>query len=117
KDLSKTEFIDRHDKVASAVLFGEYDAGAVKEDTYLKMKDKDEGLREVARLQNITKPWLARKGVDAKVAEGLRSFPLQYQDSAALKRLEGMTGFAIGTDEEYASIRKAMAAAEEFDRD
>ncbi|MBI1848764.1 MAG: phosphate/phosphite/phosphonate ABC transporter substrate-binding protein [Planctomycetes bacterium] len=117
KDLAKSEYIDRHDRVASAVLHAEFDAGAVKEDTYLKMKEKDEGLREIARLRNVTKPWLARRGLDPAIIEGLRAFLLQYKDQTALKRLEGMTGFAVGDDADFDSIRAAMSASELFDRE
>ena len=65
-DLSKYDYLGRHDKVALAVAVGNYDAGVVKENTYKKYSDS-KGLKKIAQFPNITKPWVVRSGLDDKI--------------------------------------------------
>src|SRR5262249_1778309 len=58
-DLKAYSYLDRHDKVVTAVLNGEYDAGAAKEATVAKYQNRAPGLRTLKILNNATKPWLA----------------------------------------------------------
>ena len=62
----------------------------------------------------MTKPWLAKKGLDPAVIEALRGFLLAYHDEKVLKHLDDATGFQPGKDEDFDRIRSAMKAAQEF---
>ncbi|MBK9129765.1 MAG: phosphate/phosphite/phosphonate ABC transporter substrate-binding protein [Phycisphaerales bacterium] len=111
-DLAGHAFLGRHDKVFTAVEVGDFDAGAVKENTYDKMNKKGT-LRELVRFDNVTKPWVARAGLDPRVAAGLREVLIGMQDRTTLKDV-GITGFRSVKDADYESIRLAMRAAEKF---
>ncbi len=112
KDLAGHAYLGRHDKVFAAVEIGDFDAGAVKENTFDKMNAKGK-LRELVRFDNVTKPWVARAGLDATVAAGLQKVLLDMKDKALLKDV-GITGFRAVKDSDYNSIRDAMPAAEKF---
>ena len=114
KDLAKFNFLDRHDKVAGAVLNGDFDAGSVKAQTFAKFEKQGEGLRMVATLKNVTKPWVARKGLSPQIIEGMRKFLLQLKDPVVLKTLDDSSGFTMGSDHDYAPIREAMNVASSF---
>jgi phosphonate transport system substrate-binding protein len=114
KDLKKYAYLERHDKVATAVLNGEYDAGAAKESTFAKYQGRSPGLKQLKILKNVTKPWLAKKDLDPAVIEALRGFLLAYHDEKVLKQLDDASGFQPGKDEDFDQIRKAMKAAKEF---
>lgn len=113
-DLTHYAYLERHDKVVTAVLNGEYDAGAAKEATVAKYQNRQPGLRVLKILTNVTKPWLAREGLDSAVVAALRKFLLSYHDEKILTLLDDASGFQLGKDEDYDPIRKAMKAAEEF---
>jgi phosphonate transport system substrate-binding protein len=111
RDLGRYEYLDRHDKVAAAVLAGDFDAGSVKESNFEESKG---ALRALVKFENVTKPWVARSGLDADVVAGLRAGLLDMKDSAALKSLK-VSGFAPTSDAEYLEVQKSMAAAEAFE--
>lgn len=111
-DLAGHAFLGRHDKVFTAVEVGDFDAGAVKENTFDKMNKKGT-LRELVRFNNVTKPWVARAGLDPRVAAGLSQVLLGLKDGSKLKDV-GITGFRAVQDSDYDSIRAAMQAAEKF---
>lgn len=111
-DLAGHAFLGRHDKVFTAVEVGDFDAGAVKENTFDKMNKKGT-LRELVRFPNVTKPWVARAGLDPRVAAGLSQVLLGLKDGSKLKDV-GITGFRAVKDADYDSIRLAMQAAEKF---
>jgi phosphonate transport system substrate-binding protein len=110
-DLSRYDYLDRHDKVAAAVLAGDFDAGAVKEANLEESKGQ---LRAVLTFQNVTKPWVARSGLDPLVGGALRSALLELRDAGALKTLK-VSGFSTTSDAEYRAVRLSMQAAEAFD--
>jgi phosphonate transport system substrate-binding protein len=51
-DLSRYDFLGRHDKVALAVAVGNYDAGVVKENTFKKYAES-KGLKKIAQFPNV----------------------------------------------------------------
>lgn len=112
-DLSSYEYLHRHDRVGDAVARREYDAGALKESTFRKMVESGSPLREVARFPNVTKPWVAKAGLDPEIKASLREALLEMDDEAALKALK-KSGFEAGSDEDYDSIREAINRSDDF---
>lgn len=114
KDLKKMEFLNRHDKVAMAVLNGDFDAGAVKSGTFTKFENNGVGLRQLTTLKNVTKPWIARKGLSSEVVTTLQQFLLQLKDTEVLKNLDDSSGFSAGSPEDYWPIREAIKTSQGF---
>lgn len=106
-NLSNYEYLGRHDKVGTAVGAGSFDAGALNESTFKKLIDKGEPIRELARFPNVTKPWIARSGLDPEIYAALRDSLLEITNAAALKGLK-VNGFLQGDDDDYRDIRIAM---------
>ncbi|MHC4514453.1 MAG: phosphate/phosphite/phosphonate ABC transporter substrate-binding protein [Planctomycetota bacterium] len=114
QDLSYHAFLGRHDRVFRAVQYGDYDAGSVKENTYTKLNKKNQ-LRVLVKFDNVTKPWIARSGLNPSVTAALRSALLGANDKKALASLK-VDGFVRATDEDFAPIRDSMKRAETFAR-
>ncbi len=114
QDLSYHAYLGRHDRVFRAVQYGDYDAGSVKENTYQKLNKKMQ-LRVLATFDNVTKPWIARSGLDPRVTAALRSALLGANDKKALASLK-VDGFVRATDEDFSPIRDSMKRAETFAR-
>ncbi len=113
-DLSRFEYLGRHDLVVTAVLHERFDAGAAKEGTFLKYKDR--GLRAVARFDNVTKPWVAREGLTDKTLSSLREGLLGAKDSKVLTSIgRNISGFGTVEDSEYEFVRQGMDRAKEFE--
>ncbi len=107
EDLSTYEYLGRHDKVGTAVGAGDFDAGALNESTFKKLVEAGEPIRELVRFPNVTKPWIARSGLDPEVFEALKQSLLELENEKALKALK-TDGFWEGSDADYAKIRTAM---------
>jgi len=71
-------------------------------------------LRVLASFENVTKPWVARKGLETSTFDAIRAGLYSLKDPAVLKELK-ITGFVPTSDEEYALVREGMKLAEEFD--
>lgn len=112
-DLAAYEYLGRHDTVGSAVAAGSYDAGALKEDTFLRVVENGGRLRALAGFQNVTKPWVARSGLPERLAGALRTALLQMNDPATLGAL-GADGFVAGNDEDFMTIRLAIEQNSQF---
>jgi len=106
-NLSRYEYLGRHDKVGTAVAAGDFDAGALNEKTFRKLVEAGEPLRELVRFPNVTKPWIARSGLDAEVFEALQASLLEIDDPAALAGLK-IDGFLSGSDADYDDIRASI---------
>jgi phosphonate transport system substrate-binding protein len=65
-ELKEHAYLGRHDKVVKAVLLGDYEVGSAKESTFNKYNKKSE-LRVIQPFDNVTKPWIAREGLDAEL--------------------------------------------------
>ncbi len=111
-DLTGFEYLGRHDKVAKAVAVGDFDGGALKESSF-KKANQDGVLRVVASFDNVTKPWVARSGIDPVVYSSLQQVLLSLDDKQALKNLK-VDGFFPAADSEYDIIRESMLEAENF---
>lgn len=112
-DLAAYKYLDRHDKVAAAVEVGDYDAGAIAMSTY-ESANKKGTLRVIASFDNVTKPWVARSGLDPAVIEALKQSLYELKNPAVLKELK-ISGFTSTSDEEYHFVREGMKAADEFE--
>ena len=112
-DLSRSAYLDRHDKVGYAVASGKFDAGALKESTYNRLIEKGVPLRPIATFENVTKPWLARSGLEPRILNALRSTLLAIKNPQALKAM-GKDGFVPGEDHDYRVVRKAVERNGEF---
>lgn len=106
-DLKSYEYLNRHDRVAYAVSTGQFDAGALEGTIFHKLADQGLQIRQLASFQNVTKPWVARAGLDPKVIAALRKGLIGIQDKAALAALR-FDGFLPATDDDYAIIRASI---------
>jgi len=105
--LSRYEYLGRHDKVGTAVAAGDFDAGALNEKTFKKLVEAGENLRELVRFPNVTKPWIARAGLDAEVFGALQASLLEIESAEALAGLK-IDGLLSGSDADYNDIRLAI---------
>ena len=111
-DLADYAYLGRHDKVVQSVMIGDFDAGAAKMSTVKKV-DKSKKLRVLHDFDVVTKPWVARAGLDPAIVAELRAGLLGLQSPEALKQLK-ISGFLPSDDREYDSIRKALEAVDRF---
>jgi len=114
-DLARWAYLGRHDLVGTAVAAGNYDAGAIKEATFLKLVDKGLRLKELARFPNVTKPWVARPCLPDQMTKQLRQALLNLDDEQALAAL-GKSGFLPAGWSDYQAISSAMEGSEQFFR-
>jgi len=112
-DLSRYEYLGRHDKVGTAVGAGAFDAGALNEKTFKNLQKNGEPIRELVRFPNVSKPWIARSGLDAEVLTALRESLLSITDPTVFKAMK-IDGFLEGSDLDYAVIRRAMENNDAF---
>lgn len=112
--LSGVDYLGRHDRVAFALAAGDFDAGAMNENTFNKYRF-DKGLRKLAQFPCVTKPWIARSGLDRELYFSLQQALLSLDDPAALKAIK-RNGFVIGSDGDYDMIRAGMQRAVEFEQ-
>jgi len=113
-DLSRSEFLERHDKVFKAVEVGDFDAGAMHIATFEDLNQKGQ-LRTIVKFENAGKPWVARAGLDAAMVETLRQALFAMKDPVALKALK-VHGFLATTDKDFQLVRDGMKVAEAFPR-
>ena len=111
--LASYQYLDRHDKVGYAVAQGKFDAGALKESTLKKLIDKGMPLRAIARFKNVTKPWVAREGLDTKVFLALQKALLNFDDKTALAAIK-KDGFTKASHDDYLVIKRAIEDAQAF---
>jgi phosphonate transport system substrate-binding protein len=113
-DLSKFDFLGRHDKVAAAVELGDFDAGSLRLSTLMDLNKKGT-LRVLTTFDNVGQPWVARAGIERAVFEALQQSLFSIKDPSILKDLK-ITGIVPTSDDEYAVVREGMKHAEEFSR-
>ena len=112
KSLSGHDFLDRHDRVFSAVEAGRFDAGALKISTFKKM-NKSGKLRILKDFENKTKPWVARAGLETRVFRALGQALRQTKDAAILKQFK-VSAFTKSHPRVYQTIAEAMERAKAF---
>lgn len=115
KDFNSYNYLGRHDKVYKSVEIGDYQAGSVKETTY-KRYNKENSMRVLFSFENVTKPWIARAGLDAKSFKAIQETLLSLEDPTILKELK-VTGFLPTSDEEYEYVRESMELVSQFSDD
>jgi len=111
--LKKVYFLERHDLVAQAVLSGKYDAGVVKEDTYLSYSST---LKKIGDFSNVTNPWVAREGLPEEIFTLLQKALLELaleKDQQVLNSLR-KDGFFMANDRDFDPVRLAMKTCEKF---
>lgn len=113
KDLKKYKYFGSHDKVGAIVGLGIFDAGALKASTYKNLIKKGVKLRKLAEFNNITKPWVARAGLEPKITAALKNALLNIKNHNALKKLK-KDGFLQATHDDYKSILIAIEKNSEF---
>ena len=114
KALSKFDYLGRHDRVYRAVQLGDFDAGALKRSTFVKL-NKTKSLRVIAELTNVTKPWIARARLPKDVFDALSRALIGLKKGAALKALK-VDGLTRAVDKDYAPIRRSMTRSRAFDK-
>jgi len=92
KDLADYQYLGRHDRVAEAVWRGDFAAGAVKEDVFLRMQKEGRAIRPLAWMKNVTGPWAAREGLTPRLVASLRNALLNISGPAVLAAI-GKQGF------------------------
>ncbi|MEP5153714.1 PhnD/SsuA/transferrin family substrate-binding protein [Planktotalea sp.] len=107
QDLSGHAYLERHDKVGSAVGAGRFAAGALKESTFKKLVKSGVPIKTLFEFENVTKPWLTASGMDLKVFNAMRQVMLNTTAPDILKSIS-QDGFAEGADADYDFIRTAM---------
>lgn len=106
-------YLGRHDRVGTAVGKGDYDAGALKESTYKKLVAENVPLRVLSRFDNVTKPWIARAGLDPRIMAAMEQVFLGEINTEVLNTIS-KSGFLHGTDAHYDVIRQAMVRSRQF---
>lgn len=114
QDFAHYRYFDRHDQVASVVEHGDFDAGSVKYTTFRKANEKNT-LRALAMFDNVTKPVVARAGLERETFQALQESLYAFQGEAFLKE-QRISGFTTASDEDYEPVRAGMKKADEFER-
>lgn len=107
EDLKSYQYLGRHDRVATAVASGQFDAGALEETIFNKLRSQGLALRPLASYRDVTKAWVARVGLDPKIKAKLREALVTMRDPAALEALR-FDGFTATTDADYDPTRAAI---------
>ena len=113
-DLARFAYLEQHDKVGMAVGSGQFDAGALEETMFRKLVDGGTPLRALTTYPNVTRPWIARSGLDPRLRETLRKTLLTFDDRAALKVMR-FDGFRDGREADFEPTRQAMTESRAFD--
>jgi phosphonate transport system substrate-binding protein len=106
-DLKSFKYLGRHDRVATAVASGQFDAGALEETIFTKLVGEGLALRPLASYRDLTKAWVARVGLDPGIKAKLREALVSMRDPAALSALR-FDGFTATTDADYDPTRSAI---------
>jgi phosphonate transport system substrate-binding protein len=106
-DLKSFEYLGRHDRVATAVASGQFDAGALEETIFTKLVNEGLALRPLASYRDLTKAWVARVGLDPQITAKLRDALVAMRDPAALQALR-FDGFTATSDSDYDPTRAAI---------
>lgn len=112
-NLASYNYLGRHDRVGTAVGSKKYDAGALKESTFKKLKKKGVPIRELARFPNVTKPWIASSKMKKETFIALRTALIEFKDSEALKNIKKQ-GFLPTNDNDYTTIRESIKTNPQF---
>lgn len=112
KNLSKYDYLGRHDLVAKAVITGTHDAGAIKASTYKKLCDPDE-IIIVEAFENVTKPWVAKSELPKEICDAITAALIGMEITDDIGEL-GCSGFIDTNSKEYDQVRNAMEHSKKF---
>jgi phosphonate transport system substrate-binding protein len=110
--LASSKFLGSHKNVALAVLAGDYDAGAVKEEVYEEFAPK--GLRSIAHEPPVPDHVLvASRKLPAALVDTLRRTLVQLKETpkgrAAISAIgSGLSAFVEARDSDYDDLRALM---------
>lgn len=113
KDLSRYEYLGRHDIVAAKVSVGDFAAGAMSEATFRRMLAEGAKIRELARFSMVSKPWVARSGIDPEVYAALKISLLEIAKSDVMASLD-FNGFIEGRNEDFWAVAESMSLNHRF---
>ena len=74
--------------VGTAVNAGDYDAGALKEGTFNKLIARGAKLKKLVEFDNVTKPWVARKGLSKIISSAISKALLELNENEILKEFQ-----------------------------
>lgn len=106
-DLSRYNYLGRHDRVGHAVAAGKYDAGALKEGTFNKLVKKGLKIRSIATFPNVNKAWIASNQLSADLYLELQSVMLSMKDESLFEPFSRKR-FVPGHKDDYDVIRDAI---------
>ena len=112
-DLIDFSYLGRHDTVGTAVNAGDYDAGALKEGTFNKLIARGAKLKKLVEFDNVTKPWVARKGLNEIISSAISKALLELNEGEILKGISKQ-GFLPGDDSDYENTRQAIKRNDHF---
>jgi len=110
--LAGYKFVEGHDNVALAVLAGDFDAGAIKEETFQQYETK--GLRALVHLPPVyDHVFVTSAKLPAELVDTLRSLLLKLNDTPEGRSIMAsihphMTALVAPKDSEYDSLRGVM---------
>ncbi len=116
-DLATHMHLATHDNIALSVLAGNFDAGAVKEEVYLKYRS--EGLRAIAFTPEISDHvFVASSLLTKQTLQALRRALLGLKDHAEGRRIlstlrADVTGLAPVEDADYDNLREIISSLRE----
>ncbi|MEE9524812.1 MAG: phosphate/phosphite/phosphonate ABC transporter substrate-binding protein [Thermodesulfovibrionales bacterium] len=111
-ELSGHKHLSNHDNVALGVLTGDFDAGAVKIETYYKYKDR--GLKVIATSPNIHEHLFVASGkLPEETVQTLRKALLELKDQESGKLImssikKNMTAMVPTNDSDYDNLRSIL---------
>lgn len=112
-DLMAYDYVMGHDNVILAVLHGDFDAGAVRNDVFQNFHDR-EALKIIAGPIAIPPHAIVcRRDLPTPLKERLRQILLGLKDPAVLKAIDPrMTGFSPVSDQDFNLARQVIKAIE-----
>lgn len=105
--LKSFAYLERHDRVGTAVGLGQFDAGALEGTIFEKLVTSGVPIRAIASFPNVTKAWVARAGLAKHIKTALAGALDSIRDPTALTALR-FDGFEPASDSEYDLIRTAI---------
>ncbi len=117
EDLADYRFLGSHDNVALAVLAGDFDAGAVKEEVFQNYEPR--GLRALAFTPMLSEHlFVARSDLDPEAIQALREALYSLRDSERGRAImrgikKTMTGMVPAKDADYDNLREILRTLEE----
>lgn len=117
EDLADYQFLGSHDNVALAVLAGDFDVGAVKEEVFYNYQQR--GLKAVALSPMLSEHlFVARSNLDPETLQTLRNALFSLGDSkrgrAIMRGIKNtMTGMVPASDADYDNLRAILRTLDE----